>query len=60
MSALTNTPSQIQIQVIVGLNQVTQLKNVSAPQDRGKRLDTAETQSQVESAKQKCAKQAQS
>jgi len=34
-------------------------ENVSAPQDRGKRLDTAETQSQAESAKLKCAKQAQ-
>src|SRR5579859_7559977 len=43
MSALTNTPSQIQIQIKVGLNQVTQLKNVSAPQDRSKRLNTAET-----------------
>ena len=51
---LTNSNS-----IKVGLNQVTQLKNISAPQDRGKRLDTAETQSQAESAKLKCAKQAQ-
>ena len=43
----------------VGLSTRKHSENVSAPQDRGKRLDTAETQSQAESAKLKCAKQAQ-